>query len=132
MGNRDGASIRIRDVTDGTSNTIHMGEILPACNDHSFGGMWVQNATGNFHASTIVPINDFTTCQGATGAQIRVPNCTNWVNWNISWGFRSRHVGGAHFLFVDGSVHFLNQNINHQFTYQYLGGRSDGQVVGSY
>ena len=131
MGSRDGPSVSIRDVTDGTSNTIHMGEVLPSCNDHSGGGFWQMNAAGNFHASTIVAINDYTTCSWASTGQRRYPNCTNWNNWNISWGFRSRHTGGAHFLFVDGSVHFLSENISMQ-TYQYLGGRADGQVVGSY
>jgi prepilin-type processing-associated H-X9-DG protein len=87
---------------------------------------------GNFHTSTIVPINDFTTCSWATGAQIRNAACTNPNNWNISWGFRSVHVGGAHFLFVDGSIHFLSENINHPQTFQRLGGRADGQVVGDY
>lgn len=127
MGSRDGPSIRVKDVSDGTSNTIHMGEILPSCNDHSWGGFWPVNGI-SFHSSTIVPINDFTTCSWATPIQIRVPACTNWQDWNISWGFRSVHPGGAHFLFVDGSVRFLSQNLNHQ-TYQYLGGRSDGNVV---
>lgn len=131
MGSRDGPSIRIRDVTDGTSNTLHMGEVLPACNDHSSGGMWHSNGMGNFHSSTIVPINDFTTCPFATGGQIRFPACTNRNNWNISWGFRSRHVGGAHFVLVDGSVRFLSENINHT-TYQNLGGRADGKVVGEF
>ncbi len=132
MGSRDGPSIRIKDVTDGTSNTIHMGEVLPSCNDHSFGGLWHSNGMGNFHSSTIAPINDFTTCSWATGSQIRLAGCTNWNNWNISWGFRSRHVGGAHFLFADGSVRFLSENIDHATTFQRLGGRADGQVVGSF
>lgn len=132
MGSRDGPGIRIRDVIDGTSNVIHMGEVLPSCNDHANGGMWHSNGMGNFHASTIVPINDYTTCSWATGNLIRVPGCTNPNEWNISWGFRSRHVGGAHFLFVDGSVHFLSQNIDHKVTFQQLGGKADGQPVGAF
>lgn len=132
MGSRDGPIVRIRDVTDGTSNTIHMGEVLPSCNDHSSGGMWHSNGMGNFHSSTIVPINDYTTCSWAAPGQIRFANCTNWNNWNISWGFRSMHTGGAHFLFVDGTVHFLSENIQHAPTYQRLGGRADGQPVGNF
>ena len=130
MGNRAGAVARIQDVTDGTSNTIHMGEILPSCNDHGCGGFWAANGM-NFHAGTATPINDFTTCAWAKGAQVRFPNCTSQSNWNFGWGFRSLHSGGAHFLLVDGSVKFLNQNIDYQ-TYQYLGGRNDGNVVGAY
>ena len=132
MGSRDGPSIKIASVTDGTSNVIHMGEILPSCNDHYGGGFWVTNGIGNFHASTIVPINDFTTCTWCLPSQVRVVGCTNPNNWNISWGFRSQHIGGAHFLFVDGSVHFLSENIDHKNTYQRLGDRADGQVVGDF
>jgi prepilin-type N-terminal cleavage/methylation domain-containing protein/prepilin-type processing-associated H-X9-DG protein len=131
MGNRDGAAIRIRDVTDGTSQVILMGEVLPSCNDHAgVAGLWGANGE-SFHAGVNAALNDFTTCPWATGAQIRNAACTAQSNWNISWGFRSRHVGGAQFLFVDGSVHFLSENIAYT-TYQYLGGRSDGNVVGQY
>ena len=130
MGNRVGAVASQRDVTDGTSNTIHMGEILPSCNDHAAGGFWFSNGM-NFHASTAAEINDLTTCPWAAPADIRYPNCTAQSNWNIGWAFRSMHTGGAHFLFADGSVHFLSENINYM-TYQRLGGRADGSPVGSY
>jgi prepilin-type N-terminal cleavage/methylation domain-containing protein/prepilin-type processing-associated H-X9-DG protein len=130
MGSRDGPSVNIASVTDGTSQVIHMGEILPSCNDHSGSGFWSANGL-TFHAGTNAALNDFTTCSWATPAQVRFPGCTNPNNWNISWGFRSLHTGGAHFLFVDGSVHFLSDSINY-LTYQKLGGRADGQVVGDY
>jgi len=43
-------------------------------------------------------------------------------------GFKSLHPGGAQFVFVDGSVHYLQQNIDHT-TYQMLGDRQDGNAV---
>jgi prepilin-type processing-associated H-X9-DG protein len=79
-----------------------------------------------------VPINTNTTCFGsleaATAAGQPNPQCFNKNNWNYSWGFRSRHPGGAHFLMGDGSVQYLNEDINHA-TFQRLGGRSDGLTV---
>ena len=42
MFSRMGMSIGIRDVTDGTSNVIFIGEILPACVDHREGMVGVR------------------------------------------------------------------------------------------
>lgn len=121
----------IRDVTDGTSNTIIVGEILPACNDHR-AGWWNYNGMGNAHASMSVPLNTMTTCQAPYKPQTpEHPACTNPNNWNLSWGFRSAHVGGAQFLFTDGSVHFVSENIDYN-TYKDLGQRNDGRVLGEF
>lgn len=125
MFSRQGAGIIISSVTDGTSNTIFVGEILPGCNDHTTG-WWNQNGMGNAHATTTVPINNMTTCNFPD--TVTDPACTAQNNWNYSWGFRSRHEGGAHFLLVDGSTRFLNETIDHDL-YQRLGGRKDGKVV---
>ena len=126
MFGRLGINIGVQDVVDGTSNVIFVGEILPTCNDHT-AGWWHHNGMGNAHASTSVPINEFTTCT-APRNRITYPNCTAQSNWNFSWGFRSMHPGGAQFLLVDGSVRFLGETINYA-TYQRLGGRRDGRSV---
>lgn len=128
MFGRLGPKISISNVTDGTSNVFFVGEILNQCHDHT-GGWWNYNGMGNAHASTSVPLNDFTTCPPSMKASN--PNCRNPNNWNYSWGFRSRHPGGAQFLLVDGSARFVSQTIDYR-TYQRLGGRWDGNPVGNY
>jgi prepilin-type processing-associated H-X9-DG protein len=41
-------------------------------------------------------------------------------------GFKSKHPGGAQFVFGDGAVHFLNDSIDHK-NYQNLGAKADGK-----
>ncbi|MFM9965205.1 MAG: H-X9-DG-CTERM domain-containing protein, partial [Planctomycetaceae bacterium] len=43
--------------------------------------------------------------------------------------FGSQHTGGAHFLMVDGTVRFLNQNLDINNVYPRLGARDDKQPV---
>lgn len=121
----------IRDITDGTTNTIMVGEILPACSDHT-AGWWNYNGMANAHASTSVPLNTMTTCNAPyKRPTAEFPGCEAQNNWNLSWGFRSGHTGGAQFLLGDGSVRFISQNIDYK-TYQYLGRRADGFVIGEF
>ena len=126
---RLGPIITLAAILDGTSNTIMVGEVLPACNDHTGGGWWHYNGMNNAHASTSVPINNMTTCFNSK--KITNTNCTNPNNWNYSWGFRSRHPGGAQFVLADASVKLINENIAY-LTYQALGGRNDSMPVGQY
>jgi prepilin-type N-terminal cleavage/methylation domain-containing protein/prepilin-type processing-associated H-X9-DG protein len=124
----------IKDVTDGTANVIAMGEVRPSCMDHGVNG-WMDTNQGATWVHTTVPIN-FPTCLNEP-----IPNGSlgNWNthataplyahdNWNTSQGFKSKHPGGAQFVFCDGSVHFLQETINFD-TYQRLGDRGDGKTV---
>jgi len=122
MFNRLGAKMTIAVVKDGLSNTIMIGESLLEEHDHLTGGGWWQYNGGSAHCTTIIPINvKPPTVPGGTG-------CTNPNNWNTSWGFKSRHTGGANFLFGDGSVRFIGDGINMR-SYHLLGCRNDGQPV---
>ena len=128
-------------VRDGTSNTIFMGEVLPECHDHLDGGWWRFNALGNGEAGTSTPINLFTTCAGTQQEAANkgypyngitsMPDCVAKSNWNLAWGFKSRHPQGCQFVFGDGSVHFISQSVNYA-TYQRLGGRRDTLPIGDY
>jgi prepilin-type processing-associated H-X9-DG protein len=122
MFNRLGAEINMASVSDGLSNTIMIGEHLPKMSDHLQGGWWHFNG-GMAHNSTIVPIN-----ARSDGTDPNDPIRSAPRNWNVSFGFKSRHSGGANFLFGDGAVRFLRESIDHR-TYQLLGCRNDGMPV---
>jgi len=130
---RRGVKISFNSINDGLSNTIAIGEQVINKNDHLqiVGGptyhdeWWAGFNTGMSHGTTIIPINF--AIDPNSGYDCNNP-LTSKQNWNISWGFKSNHSGGANFVFADGSVHFLEQNIDHH-TYQLLGCRNDGQPV---
>jgi len=120
-------SAKLAEVTDGTSTTIIMGEILPYCGDHHQGGWFNPNA---LWTATTAPIN-FPTCPDVPPGFSGANGCNAHGNWQTSQGFKSKHPGGAQFVFCDGSVHFLNESIDYT-TYQRLGCRRDGQTVGQF
>lgn len=139
---RGGATIRHADVTDGTSNTLFIGETLTEfCEFQRYNGNGPGWAGGNFIAQgqTIQPINwridkmnparaafGSCVCDATTNPSGDRARCI--MNWHVTWGFKSNHVGGANFSLTDGSVRFLSDSIDHR-TYQYLGCRHDGQVA---
>jgi prepilin-type N-terminal cleavage/methylation domain-containing protein/prepilin-type processing-associated H-X9-DG protein len=138
MFTRLGPAVKISDVPDGLSNTIMIGEELINHNSDMKGSPpnsppagWFGFIGGNASGTTITPINyksdfdDGNSCTTDPTNQLH-----NLRNWNVSFGFKSNHAGGVNFVFGDGSVHFISQNINHT-TYQYLGCRNDGQAFPS-
>ncbi|MDB5341057.1 MAG: xcpT 37 [Planctomycetaceae bacterium] len=106
-------SARISQITDGTSNTIALGETIG-----NYCG-WQQGwSTQNF-ATTAFPPNYLNTTFKASPGN---PDCI---------GYRSFHVGGIHVLLMDGSVRFISDNISGQ-TFNWIQGRNDNQVVGDF
>ena len=113
---------RIRDIEDGTSHTIAVGEILPKCSYHAQDG-WMH--TNSLWFATTCPIN-YSNCPDEPGYATSHCNAPN--AWSCDMGFKSRHPGGAQFVLADGSVQFLSDAIDYD-TYQMMGDRHDGQVI---
>lgn len=108
---------RIRDITDGTTNTIMLGETKP--NFNQFGSIWAHNVpAAMFH----LKINS---------EFLRTREANRSVAWQDASGYASYHTGGAQFLLGDGSVQFLSENMDYT-TYCNLGDRSDGQILGEF
>jgi prepilin-type N-terminal cleavage/methylation domain-containing protein/prepilin-type processing-associated H-X9-DG protein len=118
---RLGVTTKPRNITDGLSKTIFMGEVRVPCSVHARAG-WAYTNNGSGYCTTLIPIN-YDTCDDHA-----VDPCNRPCTWNTDVGFKSAHSGGAHFLFGDGSVQFVQESIDHQI-YQYLGAKADGNPV---
>ncbi len=93
----------IRDVTDGTSNTLMIGEVTGGGPGTHRGYFWTSWGIAD-------------TRNGINGP-FSVPGGGEWPTSGVygevrDTGFSSYHPGGCHFVLGDGSVHFLSENMD--------------------
>jgi len=109
-------------IIDGTSNTIGVGEV---------------SASASVTPATTIPLPwagaSGGGCNGTTNIwRYLRPVDSFWpINSGNNLSFGSKHVGGAHFLMMDGTVRFISQNLD-GLVYRALGSRNGGEVVGEF
>jgi prepilin-type N-terminal cleavage/methylation domain-containing protein len=98
------SDLPISHITDGTSNTLMIGEVLGIGPGTHQGFFWVSH--GVLHtANGINTFLQYTTRLGTPPPR----GVTHSFN---EGGFSSFHPSGCHFVFADGSGHFLSDSID--------------------
>jgi prepilin-type N-terminal cleavage/methylation domain-containing protein/prepilin-type processing-associated H-X9-DG protein len=152
-------SVRISEVTDGTSNTFLFGEMSRFLNEPGSSAWMWANAMGYWGDGSY---NWSIGARRITGGAFVVPapNSPPDLTGNIwsacfsgplvlppdwlmnatipggpcntlgQWGFRGLHPGGVNFAMTDGSVRFIKNSTN-LATYRALGTRNQGEVISS-
>jgi prepilin-type processing-associated H-X9-DG protein/prepilin-type N-terminal cleavage/methylation domain-containing protein len=129
------SAIRFEDITDGTSQTIFLGEK----SIDGLGEGWASgtraslrnsgsgiNRTTNPSSQASLAGDDGDDAGGiANGAA-----ATSFDTLSFVGGYNSRHPGGANFAFGDGSVRFLKNSIG-AGTFRLLANRADGEIISS-
>lgn len=105
--------LKMNTITDGTSNTLMIGEALP---DRSLWNAWAYS-NGACGTCGIGP--------NATQAN-GVPYGTS--DWPNNYAFHSAHPGGLNFAMADGTVRWIENGIRLQ-TYRDLASIRGGEVV---
>ena len=127
--NNNAQAIGLGDITDGTSNTVALGEVtvsktvtVGSTNVSQYPTWCGGNSGGCGNPGNCCRFMDYQTTL----------NCWNPVATSVApasdWAFGSQHPGSANFLMADGSCKNMSQNIDIN-VYRAYGSRNGGEII---
>ena len=136
--------MRVQDATDGTSNTVMVGEALPVPEpgvpnvpedryNGRLGSRGLPSIKDHWPIGGDDPdvLRDMSEVYGSTAIRINHPKVPPrhpaWAQYEMSYG--SAHPGGANFLMGDGSVRFVKDSV-HMPVFRGLGTLQGAEVAG--
>jgi prepilin-type N-terminal cleavage/methylation domain-containing protein/prepilin-type processing-associated H-X9-DG protein len=127
------SSIRFEDITDGSSQTIFVGEKLNRVPDEGWASgtrASLRNAGSGINRTPTPALagpgsvdGDDDEGQAAGAGAASATDTLAYVGGYSTW-----HPGGANFAFGDGSVRFLKNSINRRI-FRLLANRADGEII---
>jgi len=115
--------VGFQQITDGASNTLLIGEKRHRPSMYQTGAGfddrgWSDGWDYDTIRSTMFPLGPDT--ETSTAAKFR--------QLGYAWAFGSAHSGGMNAVFADGSVHFINYDVDREM-FNLLGHREDGEII---
>jgi prepilin-type N-terminal cleavage/methylation domain-containing protein/prepilin-type processing-associated H-X9-DG protein len=135
--------ISLASVTDGTSNTVFVAEVLQGATNDIRGVMWSSIPGGGSFMTRFTPngLKDYLNFRSdgdflnnnaglfCTSEPVQQLPCFPNAGDNDAFaGSRSRHPGGVNVMMGDGSVRFVKNSINHE-TWIGLNTIATGEVI---
>jgi prepilin-type N-terminal cleavage/methylation domain-containing protein/prepilin-type processing-associated H-X9-DG protein len=127
------SAVRFEDITDGSSQTIFVGEKLNNAPDEGWASgtrASLRNSGSGINQTATPPFAGTGSGDDDDGdsqvAGARAASATDTLSY--VGGYSARHPGGANFAFGDGSVRFLKNSINRR-VFRLLANRADGEII---
>ncbi len=131
--------LKMRDITDGTSTTVGICEIIKVREGYDYRGTWSYPEGCHYQhdrtPNTRIPDEVRNgMCPNADANHPEAPcimTYTDHVTRRILLSARSRHPGGVQAMLMDGSAKFVSNSID-TVTWQALGTSFGYEVIGAY
>jgi len=130
----EGKSLRLLNITDGTSSTLMMAELIQGHNNDLRGLTWW--GPGAYFTTYLRP-NDtnpdvFWASTAWCNSAPPNPPCAPYSGAaSFHFGARSRHTGGVNVSLCDGSVRFVRDGVDVN-SWRALSSPANGEVLGDY